>query len=108
MMSPNPPSETSGSPENSPSEQVSAASEALLQERRLSRIDRRQNSRQGKFDRRRNRCTHCVHFKVTQTEQTEANKSSSSGFCSKHHEPMTAETYACWVFELASEQPRDM
>jgi hypothetical protein len=40
----------------------------FLPEERRKEQDRRQADRQGKYDRRRNRCVHCVHF----TEEGEA------------------------------------
>ncbi len=53
--------------------------------------DRRQADRQGKYDRRKNRCIHCLHFK----EDSAVGK----GFCEKHDTSMTAYAFACPQFE---------
>ncbi|WP_373532332.1 hypothetical protein [Vampirovibrio sp.] len=53
--------------------------------------DRRSMERQGKYDRRRNRCVHCLHFQ----EEAEAGK----GLCQFHHVEMTAYAFACPNFD---------
>ncbi len=58
------------------------------QERRKSLLDRRSKERQGKYDRRRNRCGRCRHFEIR-------------GHCRKHDIAVTEETFACILFESA-------
>lgn len=53
--------------------------------------DRRSMERQGKYDRRRNRCVHCVHFQ----EETGAGK----GMCLFHQVEITAYAFACPNFD---------
>lgn len=49
--------------------------------------DRRSAERQGKYDRRRNRCVHCLHFQAEgQTVQ---------GICQFHQVPMASDAFAC-------------
>jgi hypothetical protein len=60
--------------------------------------DRRHSDRQGKYDRRKNRCGHCQYFEVrTSAEQ---------GFCQRHHIAIAAETFGCPQFSPASPEPR--
>lgn len=54
--------------------------------------DRRQNDRQGKYDRRRNRCVHCAYF------QNKSQTIEEEGFCLYHHSPMSSEAFACPYF----------
>ncbi len=51
--------------------------------------NRRQADRQGKYDRRRNRCEHCLHFapNVLKPEQ--------EGHCRYHDLPMASDAFAC-------------
>jgi hypothetical protein len=58
-------------------------------ERRLN-ADRRSSGRGGKYDRRRNRCVHCVHFKTPD--------SGVIGFCKFHERPVLQEAFACPEF----------
>lgn len=61
------------------------------QERR-TQIDRRGADRQGKYDRRRNRCGSCAQFEPPKKE-------GKPGFCKHHKKPFTAEDFACVAFE---------
>lgn len=54
--------------------------------------DRRSQGRQGKYDRRRNRCINCRHFSAGETPQ-------ATGFCQKHQEPFIPDTFACADFQ---------
>lgn len=58
--------------------------------------DRRQTDRQGKYDRRKNRCSHCVHFESNLTEQ---------GHCLLQNIPMEASAFACPEFEVRPAAP---
>jgi hypothetical protein len=60
------------------------------------KVDRRQNDRGGKYDRRRNRCARCKHFAPPQEE------GEILGECQAHHSPMAAAAYACPIFEPLS------
>lgn len=53
--------------------------------------DRRQADRQGKYDRRRNRCVHCSHFAEVD--------STGKGRCTYHQVDMVAYAFACPHFE---------
>ncbi|MCE3235703.1 MAG: hypothetical protein K0Q50_1883 [Vampirovibrio sp.] len=53
--------------------------------------DRRQTERQGKYDRRKNRCALCVHFKST---------GGDNGRCLYHQTEMSASAFACPNFDL--------
>ena len=53
--------------------------------------DRRQADRQGKYDRRRNRCISCSHFQT-------ATDSEPPGFCRFHQIAMAADAFACPYF----------
>jgi hypothetical protein len=53
--------------------------------------DRRSMERQGKYDRRRNRCVHCLHF--------QEDKIAGKGMCLFHHVEMTAYSFACPNFD---------
>jgi hypothetical protein len=72
-----------------------------IQEERRKEPDRRASGRQGKYDRRRNRCVQCVHFK----EEDKAGK----GLCTYHNLDMVSYAFACLQFtppEIpADEQP---
>lgn len=52
---------------------------------RRRQVDRRQNDRSGKIDRRKNRCGGCVFF--------------GDNFCNKHQKPFVAEDFACVLFK---------
>jgi hypothetical protein len=71
----------------------SSASEPLLSdltgERRKG--DRRAAGRQGKYDRRRNRCAHCRSFQAGTPPDL-------SGVCTFHHLPMRPDAFACVEF----------
>ncbi len=56
--------------------------------------DRRSMERQGKYDRRRNRCVHCIHFQ----ESTDTIK----GLCQFHHVEIAAYAFACPHFDPPS------
>jgi hypothetical protein len=60
--------------------------------------DRRQNDRQGKYDRRKNRCVHCLYFQPGEA-------SGGLGHCARHHTDIAAETFACPQFSAAGLQP---
>lgn len=62
----------------------------LVEGDRRREQDRRQAGRQGKYDRRKNRCVHCTHF----TEEGDGR-----GLCNFHHTPMVAYAFACPFFE---------
>ena len=68
------------------------------QERR-NKPDRRENDRQGKYDRRRNRCVHCQLFE----ERQGADK--GLGFCYHHKKEMAAYAFACSFFRPADNSP---
>ncbi|WP_303673912.1 hypothetical protein [Vampirovibrio chlorellavorus] len=53
--------------------------------------DRRSAERQGKFDRRRNRCMHCLHFQ----EPSEGDK----GLCLLHQAAVASDAFACPNFD---------
>jgi hypothetical protein len=59
-------------------------------ERRVN-PDRRANNRQGKYDRRRNRCGRCVFFNPAEPPEM--------GFCRQHQQAMARDAFACWLFE---------
>lgn len=61
-------------------------------ERRMEQ-DRRQTARHGKYDRRRNRCVHCLHF--------EASDSGDKGLCLVHRTETDAGAFTCTRFEVA-------
>jgi hypothetical protein len=61
-----------------------------LEGERRKEQDRRQAGRQGKYDRRRNRCVHCIHF----TEEGEG-----KGQCNFHKITVVAYAFACPFFE---------
>lgn len=60
--------------------------------------DRRQTERQGKYDRRKNRCVHCVHFR----EEAVTGK----GTCLFHQTDMVAYAFACPNFEAIQPEPK--
>jgi len=60
--------------------------------------DRRASERQGKYDRRRNRCANCLHYKPSaKTDQ---------GFCQFHKTAILAYAFACPNFEAIRPEPR--
>ncbi|MBX2861125.1 MAG: hypothetical protein KTR14_07815 [Vampirovibrio sp.] len=63
------------------------SSEKHPEERRSE--NRRTKDRQGKFDRRRNRCRHCKHF---------SGDVALSGQCTYHQKVVPADMFACPVF----------
>ena len=72
---------------------------AHLEGERRKEQDRRQTERQGKYDRRKNRCVHCVHFREEAV--------SGKGTCLFHQIEMTAYAFACPNFEaLQPEQKK--
>jgi hypothetical protein len=75
------------------SESQNNGKDGFFPEQERRKTNRRQNDRQGKYDRRRNRCAHCRHF------QPPAEEGEVLGECLAHHSPMTAAAYACPVFE---------
>ena len=62
---------------------------------RRQETDRRTASRQGKYDRRRNRCLHCRHF-----EALEEAAIPSIGLCQQYQQTIEGETFACTLFEV--------
>ena len=62
----------------------------LMEERRKEQ-DRRSSERQGKYDRRKNRCVHCVQYKPS--------AKADQGFCQFHKTAILADTFACPNFE---------
>lgn len=68
-------------------------SDADSSERR-SQTDRRGADRQGKYDRRRNRCAHCQNF--------EFGDLGKPGFCSVHKQAFNPDDFACVHFEPLS------
>ena len=80
--------------EDNPDARVSAENREaahLPYDERRQAIDRRGAGRKGKYDRRRNRCVHCLHFE------------GEIGNCAVHQTPVTEDTFACPAFE--SEPP---
>lgn len=66
-------------------------------ERRESLEDRRTNPRQGKLDRRRNRCSGCERFKdIRPDKKTELKV--GMGFCEAHEVELEATNFACLMF----------
>ncbi len=53
--------------------------------------DRRSAERQGKYDRRRNRCQHCLHFQEAST--------TGNGLCVLHQVPVNHDAFACPNFD---------
>lgn len=101
-------------PENQPPPQALEGSSASLnehtapmEERRSSLVDRRETPRQGKLDRRRNRCGVCVYFKSAEPETADLNEEgnkideSCAGFCEQHQTTMQATNFACVLFQGA-------
>ncbi len=64
------------------------------------RQDRRQNDRQGKYDRRRNRCVNCIHY----SEEADSGK----GMCHFHEMPVIALAFACTHFEGLPSEPKTL
>jgi hypothetical protein len=58
-----------------------------LEGERRKEQDRRSSERQGKYDRRRNRCAHCEHYKPSAKED--------QGFCLFHKTAIMSYTFAC-------------
>lgn len=63
-----------------------------LEGERRKEQDRRSSERQGKYDRRKNRCAHCAHYKPSAKEE--------QGFCQFHKTAILAYAFACPNFEL--------
>lgn len=80
-------------PSQSPSVSETAPFCALppIEGERRKEQDRRSAERQGKYDRRRNRCNHCAHFQV--------GSPMGQGFCSFHQVPMASDAFACPNFD---------
>jgi hypothetical protein len=53
--------------------------------------NRRQSDRQGKYDRRRNRCIHCRFF--------QGDASAEMGWCLHHQSEMAPQAFACPHFD---------
>lgn len=84
-----------------PSDPESAPFCALppIEGERRKEQDRRSMERQGKYDRRRNRCVHCAYFQ----EATDAGK----GLCRFHQVEMTSYAFACPSFDpIQPPEPR--
>ncbi len=75
--------------EHHPSTPAAADDSAELPFEERRKQQRRQADRQGKYDRRRNRCLHCQFF------QAEA------AYCAYLEKPMAADEFACPAFEPA-------
>lgn len=54
--------------------------------------DRRQSDRQGKYDRRKNRCANCAHFQENGADP-------ENGFCQYHSIIVVASAFACPYFD---------
>lgn len=78
-------------PEKPPPPETSAIPPPVARERRASEEDRRERSRQGKYDRRRNRCRACQSFVK--------DPNSTVGTCQRHHRPYSPDAFACLWFE---------
>ena len=65
-----------------------------FEERRRQQSDRRSADRQGKYDRRKNRCGRCALFSTP-----EGVGSPEAGFCGYYERPITADAFACPYFE---------
>lgn len=76
-------------PSQSPSVPETAPFCALppIEGERRKEQDRRSAERQGKYDRRRNRCVHCISF--------QGEGESTAGFCKFHQVPMASDAFAC-------------
>lgn len=66
------------------------------EERRASKTDRRGADRQGKYDRRRNRCGSCAQF---EPPAKSGSSREQKGFCRVHKKPFTADDFACVKYE---------
>lgn len=64
-----------------------------FEDRRRPQPDRRSADRQGKYDRRKNRCARCALFSVA--------IGAEEGFCGYFERPITADAFACPYFESA-------
>lgn len=68
-------------------------------ERRQSQRDRRQKTRSGKFDRRKNHCDQCHFYKP---------QSSTAGTCLKHQTMIAASDFSCvWFAPLGASKPME-
>ncbi len=67
-------------------------------ERRQQEVDRRTKERQGKYDRRKNRCVHCRFFEMD-ADFADGPVGDSVGFCHQHERPMAAYAFVCILFE---------
>ena len=70
----------------------------LSSEERRQQNDRREAGRQGKYDRRRNRCGSCLHFEAPKKE-------GKPGFCNHHKKPFLVSDFSCVAFEPTSGSP---
>lgn len=77
-------------PDDKQQSNTPASSFPRVEVERRKEQDRRQTERQGKYDRRKNRCVHCVHFKA---------QSGENGQCLYHKTPILASAFACPNFE---------
>ena len=57
---------------------------------------RRQADRQGKYDRRKNRCANCLHYQENGADAV------GNGFCRHHAIMVVAAAFACPFFEASS------
>ena len=89
------PDEPQGQPPVKPNQQVPFPQ---LEGERRKEQDRRSSERQGKYDRRKNRCVHCAHYKPSTKED--------QGFCEFHKTAIMSYTFACPNFGPAQAEPR--
>ena len=78
-------------------EQNPPVSRPNVQGERRKEQDRRQQGRTGKYERRKNRCVHCVHFQ----EETDTGK----GLCRFHQMRVVAYAFACPDFDPLQGEP---
>ena len=72
----------------------------IVADRRQSNTDRRTASRQGKFDRRQNRCGHCMHFVTAASDRVLSEPLlGQPGVCGLTKDEITTQTYVCLSFE---------
>jgi hypothetical protein len=65
-------------------------------ERRRQQKDRRKSTRSGKYDRRKNTCGNCIHFKP---------QNQTAGLCLKHQTMIRANDFACVFYTADSTSP---
>ena len=75
------------------------------EERRSCQLsDRRGNTRKGKFDRRRNRCGACQHFKMKASQPSLSEHPTNDallGVCERHRLKLPPDAFACLYFSPA-------